>query len=156
MERLELKHLAPYLPYWLKGKVNAFYGDGITKNIDCDVRWLSSSLILSVQCYDINGVEWPELHNSNIDDFRPLLIPLSSFWNFHDKQLGTIHSIIYNETKLSLDQDLDIEIEANMSDIYISLLKANHALNILFQYHFDFFGLIEKGLALNKLDYVNG
>ncbi len=107
MEKLELKHLAPYLPYGLKGL-------GKYPNGDDNIREINISNVMAYVDNDINS--------------KPILRPLSDLTNYK----GIFHNWEYIiNTELSCDITW-YEWEA------------------LFEHHFDVFGLIEKGLAIDK------
>ena len=108
-ELLELKHLAPYLPYELK-------------------IW-----------YKLIVVDMQELSINNIDKvledskhFKPILRPLSDL------------------TKDDLDtlQCTELYNQINDADFCIHLLPYQIAMYLI-ENHFDVFGLIEKGLAID-------
>ncbi len=120
--KLELKHIAPYLPFELK----ITYGDG---NIDWNIM---SSNHLS------------DLGNSDFQQFKPILRPLSD---------------LTKQTEADIVEYSDIErvvFSGNPSDLYFVnteektyLSDYMQAYEKLLKEHYDVFGLIEKGLAID-------
>jgi hypothetical protein len=126
--KLELKHLAHYLPYELKMELLDF---PLSKTFGRHFR------ILRLDCgHDFN-------HYLSDNKVRPVLRPLSELdWQ-----------IIINE------------LHGNMCDAYFDFIDSWHEnstiqdtrfeqmpyeiISILFREHFDVFGLIEKGLAID-------
>jgi len=129
MEKLELKHLAPYLPYGLKIQC---------KRIHFKEYWVST---LKSIYYDSLDVVSDESVLSE-GEYKPILRPLSDLTNnvFSD----TAFSIESNE---SIDSIYMSYREPSMGDFVCGF-------NELLENHFDVFGLIEKGLAIdvNTLD----
>ena len=128
--KLELKHLAPYLPYGLK------YFDKDTNEL---------TVMRSIS-YEINLIDmgWGNAHC--LDEFKPILRPLSDlnkkiqkaefYMSFYD-HLERINPSTYKTQNCALM--LDGAIEMQYYNDY----------QFLFEHHFDVFGLIEKGLAIN-------
>lgn len=118
---LKLKHLVPYLPYGLKLKGNT------NGNIIPEMNTLfieKGVLHLRKRFGSVEKHQW-----------KPILRPLS---DLNTKPYFDIQAEIWNRT--------DYDKETNTIDIsninYGIMLK-------LFEYHFDVFGLIEKGLAID-------
>lgn len=110
MEKLELKHLAPYLPYGLKYLQSLSNTVLTLKPANCEYL---------LQTGD-----------------KPLLLPLSHLKAFDIK--------IYMEVQ-----------KLKMHNIVKTRNLPFWVHNILCENHFDVFGLIDAGLALNKNDYPN-
>ena len=107
MEKLELKHLAPYLPYGLK-----FYWEDLKGNIN--KPWSLT----------INSIDFA-LENQN----KPILRPLSDLINNEfEKELGHFTP----------------DFKFNLDDTEYKFIEK------MLKLHFDVFGLIEKGLAIDK------
>ncbi len=134
--KLELKHLAPYLPYGLKMKTfDTFYAYDIMTL--CDKSGLSNIGLSSV-------IDEPQ-------DFKPILRPLKDLSELMPKNGVCYISYLWYEIistdSDSFDKDKFYEncelglIEFLPIKVYEQLLK----------WHFDVFGLIEKGLALDVL-----
>ena len=140
--KLELKHIAPYLPY----------------DLECECPLLTEDREGSKVC-DIVGAfsDWVAISRQDssvhdefeFDEFKPLLRPLSEI-NGSIKHNGqTIHVLgemtgfeieTYRKWKDSEIYRDDIKIHIS-ADLFLKLLG----------WHFDVFGLIEKGLAIKKL-----
>lgn len=120
--KLELKHLAPYLPYGLKVK---YVG-----------KHKYAELITGRSIYNIDGWNGSMLttlgYQISFNDYKPILRPLS---DLKYKELGydSIEFAIYN-----------------IKNKYANYINYEYC----FEWHFDVFGLIEKGLAIdiNTLD----
>ncbi len=129
MEKLELKHLAPYLPYKLycfdtltqkKRVINT--GQGSSNN------WVGIKTVIRYKHI-----------------YKPILRPLSDLTKEIEVNgnnfIPNIESFIYLGGRF-----LDITLEEDENRIsklpYDLMLK-------LFEWHFDVFGLIEKGLAID-------
>ena len=105
--KLELKHLAPYLPYGLK-----FYWEQLDGTPN--KPWTLT----------INSIEFA-LENQN----KPILHPLSDLTDY-------------------VSQSLLDRIENSSSRDLTESLNYNSVCYLL-EHHFDVFGLIEKGLAID-------
>ena len=122
MEKLTIKHLAPYLPYGLK----------------CEWEYLKA---VELQTGNIEYVV--------LNQFKPILRPLSDltkefevakrgnvtpcdFWLGHNEGTRINHFLRLTATRNYFDNQLP----------YMVMIK-------LFQWHFDVFGLIPEGLAID-------
>ncbi len=119
MEKLELKHLAPYLPYGLKMYYDVLMGH----------TWVLDKTNL----------------NAITDKDKPILRPLSDLTKNieSNKFLNSFSSnIVHKVFKL---------VEYENSNLYEYILKKTPygIIGKLFEHHFDVFGLIEKGLAID-------
>lgn len=114
MEKLELKHLAPYLPYGLTGIcTEEFTGIETVYGIS---YYKGSSDVYLITSFDDLDIEY----------FKPILRPLSD--------------LTKKEYKNSFyGNPLDYKIDELPYKVFIKLLEL----------HFDVFGLIEKGLAID-------
>lgn len=142
--KLELKHLAPYLPYGLK---MIFEGKG--------------GRILEVTGLRVAGISEKTsnlLYFNSISEtlscgyFKPILRPILDLCNYFD--------YLY---EVSEDKNIkDFLDESFLQDKGISsweelvFTEVNYipygTLQVLFEYHFDVFGLIEQGLAISIHD----
>lgn len=125
-KKLELRHIAPYLPYKLKVRIlplNDLYSDQITF-IEC----LSDEFVTFKKAPDYYFQD-----NEPDIDFKPLLIPLS--------EQNTIMKWPDGEYKMT---DIPNEHECADTMQYATFL-------MYVERHFDVFNLIDSGLALNKL-----
>tara|TARA_R110000803_G_scaffold10007_5_gene31097 strand:+ start:1555 stop:1962 length:408 start_codon:yes stop_codon:yes gene_type:complete len=124
--KLELKHLAPYLPYKVKvSKIHCIHsGEGIG----------SINHILTTKS----------------DNYKPILRPLSDLTK--EIEVDGNKFIPYEDDYLSdaicSYENLDLLCEYN-GDISNDSTIPYPIMSLLFQWHFDVFGLIEKGLAID-------
>ena len=118
MMELELKHLAPYLPYGLEIINN------VNKKRELTIYYLNY--------WKESGVE-----------LKPILRPLSDLTKEikHDGDKFTPCTDYYY-----IKDELE-ELSA-LDSSYIRYTRYN-VVKVLFELHFDFFGLIEKGLAID-------
>lgn len=117
--KLELKHLAPYLPYKLKGKLENedYYPTTIGELYRLETSADSDNIPYCI----VDGYE------GEIIDFKPILRPLSDLEEFSPA--------IYNY------------LVKNCKNYVVRLQQIDY--NVLIENHFDVFGLIEKGLAID-------
>lgn len=130
--QLELSHLACYLPYGLKMKVNdvQFYGYKVMTLCDkCGLSNIGISTVID-----------------ELQDFTPILHPLSDLTK----------EIEHNGEKFvpieRLIEDFDKHGENGFDFSYLNTSPLNYPYYIvqkLFEWHFDVFGLIESGLAVD-------
>lgn len=122
MEKLELKHLAPYLPYGLK----------IFDVYDNNIKILytaSLSVTKSVQLYKTH-IE--VLHSRMLEEIKPILHPIS------EKFVDSITEGF---------EDYEEILEA-VKEGTLAYIRYNLFMNIV-ENHGDVFGLIDKGLAID-------
>lgn len=134
-KKLELKHLAAYLPYNVKMFANGFKGTLQTLNIDNTTQ---SGYKIRVSCSD-----WWE--NNNIDGkiYKPILRPVSDL---------TKEDIIFFYSLTSIDIEL-IDVNEWIEELVMEL-QTNQKFTLsqfeyLFSKHFDVFGLIPLNLAID-------
>ena len=126
MEKLELKHLAPYLPYGIK-----IY-DGT----------YSKTVVINHMTYGQHDIGLGRLFNPCYD-YRmglPILRPLSDFCG----------------QRIAKESMIDLSCGYEVVEEIWSLEESNDinsisygVIDILFKNHVDVFNLIEKGLAIN-------
>ena len=122
MEKIELKHLAPYLPYKL-----------MVKLLDEKPRVMIASGSSSVNWIGIGAcIKWNKF-------CEPILRPLSDL-----TRLGTPIIQPYTDCLIIINQ-LHI-LNNDVSILPYQLFE------ILLEHHFDVFGLIDKGLAISIHD----
>lgn len=133
MEKLELKHLAGYLPYGLKAK------DINTK----EVRIVT----LFHFTYDMNTVGYNHLLHEGLllSKHLPILRPLSDLTK--EIELNGEKFVPINELKSQCSYAVGCELDKfivykNYGDMHYWIIKK------LYEWHFDIHGLIEKGLAI--------
>lgn len=123
--KLEPKHLTPYLPYSLKV---------IMEGKKTNVAWMSTKNIAIIRpdgVGEYKKINWKYAHLN----IKPILRPLSDLTK--DQNGTTVLDIIEYKT-----------IEIATIDINNQTLTA-WKWNELMAWHFDVFGLIEKGLGID-------
>lgn len=133
MGKIELKHVAPYLPYGLKGMV--LYEDDNTEICTLGIKSFVGNIC------DIN-----EFINGEYL-VKPILRPLSNLETYF-KELWYKKD---KEVREFLDSDFLILFEIDIETIQVT---NNNYLpvglyNLLLKHHFDVFGLIEKNSAID-------
>ena len=134
--KLELKHLAPYLPYGLKGKFK-----------------LSDVIHLSIGQSD--EIREKYLTVTNVDFFlrycKPILRPLTDLMN--PIKYKDLESISYMELLYAVYEDsqyISLSGHGLYSRLQEDCLQFSYpVINKLIEWHFDVFGLIEKDLAID-------
>lgn len=139
--KLELKHLAPYLPYGLKMEIQDFYNG--KKEI---ARFTGSHI----------GFSWDE---NTFINCKPILRPLSDLNNEIEHNGERFIPLIEINTQSNefgltyyvddLSDGLYLMVKQD-KNIHINyLVIPMEVMNLLFEWHFDVFGLIEQGLAID-------
>lgn len=143
MEKLELKHLTYYLPYGLKIRVrlNRFScGAGGKMYTDKNVE-LTYKNILKFK------------HGVHYNSIKPILRPLSDL----TKRIEIDGKFIPLE-RLLWESNFNIDImswdeKLEYLDVYTCIdLLTFKDIQLLCEWHFDIFGLIDKGLAISYSD----
>ncbi len=129
--KLELKHLAPYLPYSLK--LEDSYGNKY------NVAWMSTKNLSVINIKGFGEVEKNKWSYAS-GKLKPILRPLSDLKN-KIKELRLDSVYIENASTNRIE-----ELATMCDDV---LYWSYSDFQILLQSHFDVFGLIEKGLAIN-------
>lgn len=120
---LQLKHLAPYLPYELK----AIHEFGQQRIIDYECQTYTNSVV---------GLNHIITKNGQISRFKPILRPLSELCNLKIE----LSSLLYRVDDNGLDNIInDIKDGCAGYDV----------MQLCFENHIDVFGLIESGLAVD-------
>lgn len=139
MKKLELKHIAPYLPYGLKGRVDkeSYLQEereriGELKTIDL------ADLYYELVVYGDLGY-----FLCDISDIKPILRPLSDLTKEISNGVGLFYP--YEELHLCYSDVTNFLNE----DLWIGQWWDYEKVSKLFEWHFDVFGLIEKGLAID-------
>jgi len=125
--KLELKHLAPYLPYGLKYRL---YGNfPIQKGVD---NWIEDII-------EINPFNFTLEKVLTYETCKPILHPLS---DIHKNEFNFIYD---KETDYySINDWILLNAESRLTSKFSYEFWA-----LLFENHFDVFGLIEQGLAVD-------
>jgi hypothetical protein len=134
--KLELKHLAPYLPYGLN--INE---GGVNRELTGIKIKKDGSL-----CVNYDSIMYAALGN-----FKPVLRPLSDLSKELKLKDG---SRLYPSEQLGISSiDIDGIVYDGNEHYGINYLFYTH-IKALLEWHFDVFGLIEKGLAISIHDVV--
>lgn len=134
---LEVKYLAPYLPYRLRG---------ITERNTIFELDIYSSMGGKIEKRDISG-----FLNNNI---RPILRPLSDLDSLLKTNFEMLDSGLHDEEMVNLFCYENIGTDENLVDLDITKLPYE-CVEYMFRNHYDVFGLIGKGSAvdINKVNY---
>jgi len=145
MKKLELKHLAPYLAYGVKCLTNLHKGN--SKNWgELLVYGLTSEHALF---YPEHDEECAEL----FEDIKPILRPLSDLTK--EIEVNGEKFIPINEINRITDAQFTKRVNNfflvvdGLSAIRLSKGKYYDGIQKLFEWHFDVFGLIKAGLAID-------
>src|SRR5690625_994493 len=150
MKTLELKHIAPYLPYGLKV---TFEGDDLTHEVVGINHWMNGVDLLS---------PYRDYGRADIKDCIPILRPLSDLDKNITHNGKTFHPIkelvkmpitkennalmaFYSLNTIGVGKYL--EDVANYGDINRKYLSYPLATKLM-EWHFDIFGLHEKNLCV--------
>lgn len=138
MKKIELKHLAPYLPYELKMQMdwpNGISKIGELKSVGIHPGTGGENLLtIFVEFEKDNSrqIIFKPKKTNHPPICKPILSPLSDLKSHFDKYRFQIYSDF---------------------DYYISCIKIKEMeyaeFEFIFENHFDVFGLIEKGLAID-------
>lgn len=138
--KLELKHIAPYLPYGLK-KLKTSKG-----NFTCDP---DITKIEDVTISSINDLFKKRYH---VKSCKPLLLPLSALTE--PMEDGSVPIDIFAQIYFggSFSKNLEGLKEEFINNILYSPIGvvSFEIVEKLFAWHFDVYGLIESGLAIDK------
>lgn len=141
---LTIEHLAAYLPYGLQVKHTTFmdYSEPIE-------RTEALQGIYEDCCTFKNGCDWYFDDEENECEIKPLLLPLSKFGDSDD--VRKVHEYIgLGKWCEAYDHYFKIWFD-DLANIDKLVLQAPYE---IFRYflanHYDVFGLIEKGLAIDK------
>ena len=126
--KLELKHIAPYLPYNLKAKFPETNKKGCRSYVIGVIGALYSNC--TIVCH--------ETVNASPDRFKPMLLPLKYFEN--------INSPAFQEINCDLTHQIEINEVANQQRNYTSLSVG--AFELCLKNNIDIFNLIPNGLAV--------
>jgi len=134
--KLELKHLAPYLPYGLG--VNLNRNNGMFKASHVNLHYVSIHFNSAVNetYFKYKNVTY------GLYDCKPILRPLSDYVDINETG--------YTDLNCDLMDQLIINELANKT-IPLSLIPFG-VIQIMSEHHIDFFNLIPDGLAINKLE----
>ena len=132
--KLELKHLAPYLPYGLKYRLHGNFP--IQNGVD---NWIEDIREISPFNFTLEKVlTW--------ETCKPILRPLSDL----TKEIEINGERFVPSDKLMLQKNQRGEWSFFMDEaITWEIEQAIEDVSKLFEWHFDVFGLIDQGLAID-------
>ena len=162
---LELKHLAPYLPYGLKAEMLDYEMDYVGRKYD---------EIIGVHQWSKNK-DWCLLTDGgskpSFDRIKPILRPLSDLVKIikvYGKAFIPIMVVFGGENYREYNYTIDLSerpilgkrIEISVEDLgspcvtfflnnVLNNLLTYHNWQLLLEWHFDVFGLIEQGIAID-------
>ena len=154
--KLELKHISPYIPYGLEFKSN----DKICKlgevivGMNTVVDWGSSNHFIN----NIKPLLRP-LSSITIEEAYELGVIITSEADMEDMEVGVGGINIFGEyyTTISYQDKVDKEFSFVVQFSSIGIAGLNpityEVYTWLFKNHFDVFGLIEQGLAIDKTTF---
>lgn len=141
---MNIEHLAPYLPYGLKGVCNGVF------------------YTLTNECGHTTNMDAPNESTSGITTFlkhcKPILRPLSDltedeYWKLSGLDPKMNFGFWYGKRNGTSDKREYIHYESYASRRFFLQGGVNQftykMMKFFFQHHFDIFGLIEKGEAIN-------
>ena len=139
-KQLLLKDLCARLPYGVVLYTGSPYGGNWTELISIDT---SSEQVMTLY----NG----EVHS--IEEVKPYLRPMSSMTEEEREEIEVfIFNEWFQEDSCKIDKEGWIEILANYDVSGIDPCFCSDYVDWLNEHHFDYRGLIEKGLALEAKD----
>lgn len=142
IEELELKHVLPYLPYELKAQSP----DNVISTVDVYMRSYNGERV------GLNFL-FSEYKNTL---YKPLLRPMSDLFEdvVHNGEVICVAKLIasYDDDLYYTEGNKEIYDDSTGKDLEFNGLHFPNGLpyyivETLFEYHFDVFLLIEKGLA---------
>jgi hypothetical protein len=136
--KLELKHLAAYLPYGLKCKILNYKSDYVgEKDGVIDGYYFYAG---EPHFYLNNGKSRGNAGKS-LDHIKPILRPLSDIYNFKYKPR-------YGNNEFLITEVIPIEVIEVIECGNIDEIP-HYCFKLLVKHHFDVFRLINKGLAID-------
>lgn len=132
---MELKYLAPYLPYKLKVKsFSIFEGDPIFE-----------MGVASNNRKNIASISWVME-----DNFKPILRPLSDLSKKIYYEIWEKERILIKDHNIVMQLSEDDFNRGKLDTYYHKDVMENYELlQVLLELHYDVFGLIPKGLAVD-------
>jgi len=136
---LELKHLAPYLPYKLK------VWEGYEGDYENIIRVMNLEDGRSGSWVGIKAVL--KSHNGGYSYYRPILRPLTDFGKEIDYGKVKINLLDFVKGKDPLG-DFFLEYD-NVIKVKKIPVQQYRVIDLMLRYHYDIFGLIKEGLAID-------
>lgn len=133
--KLELKHLAPYLPYGLRVNV-MYFGKYHIEEIE-SAGWLSCSK-RHVRLSTVSGSDITQ----GLTVFKPILRPMSDF-----EKLSNDFDLTTDFYSSQINSRKELTFTNSGSNTYLSDILT--ITEWLFENHFDVFGLIHADLAID-------
>lgn len=131
---LLLKDLSARLPYHVKVKI--WLKDGTTEEGPLDLEYNYADVLLDAFYYN------------NIKNIKPYLRPLSSMIKGEKEEM---HNLLSPKGTAIYEND-GIALPVNHYGEFVPYEFMNHIIQYLLKNHFDFMGLIPKGLAIEALE----
>lgn len=155
MEKLELKHLAPYLPYGLRSADLYIKDFGLTSPLIAEIvpsnilKFTDGSSRALPIFYPLCDLDKEIKHNDK--KFIPLVELLKiKHKNWYEKYNGTRYGEIgVDEKKAWFEFQATLSVRVNFYGNSIFDYPEYWIMEKLFEWHFDVFGLITKGLAVD-------
>ena len=137
--KLELKHLAPYLPYGLKW---VFEGDDVVHEVSG----------LDISAFGVQLISDDDFGKCTLENGKPILRPLSSM---SLEEIDELNGLIDDSVMVVVSSGNWVYIDGLNSDPWsgsptLSLYSINKINEYLLSKHFDVFRLIDKDLAVEK------
>lgn len=137
MDKLTIEHLAPYLPYGLKCHNMGNFDEDGNPYVQEIVGLETDYVVVSFDNYDDRYL---------FEETFPILRPLSGLIReIEHKDVALIPAIYMESHDITLGERLKL-ISRGSKDFY---MLPWWVISKLIEWHFDVFGLIEKGLAVD-------
>lgn len=164
MEKLEFKKITPYLPYGLSVQ---FAGELDDNNIRIDTNYIKIGEVTklgSVEFRYTNPIYWMDFKRGyfgvNSVNIKPILRPLSdltkeinyglSTYVFTDLfEIGDCDGCVFEFEHGNIKTIKALENISKYNSYKDINYLPNAVVNMMYEHHFDVFGLIEKGLAID-------
>lgn len=122
-----------------------------TREVSCKLKGVVDDVVY-VQCYDVDGIKWDNIDSFSSKTFKPILRPLSDMSDEEMKQCVLVKYNMRNTLKTTnlIGNKIQWTASGFIPDGEIDLLNASSEIfRFLLSKHFDLFGLIESGLAID-------
>lgn len=139
--KLELKHLAPYLPYKLKMKCPQRFRPNYKESTGVyGVVYLTGDLYADIENNTFNEAV-----------FLPILKPMEEVEIYFEALCGNLE---HQDVTDYFDADFLEERNVEINEIqYLNAEVLPYGtISVLLKHHFDIFGLINKGLAVSEYE----
>jgi len=150
MKKLELKHLAPYLPYGLKGLDEYGMYNDLGELLEFELKGINEHL--SVPIWYTGDKSYISSRHGRC---KPILHPLSDLTKEieHNEErfvpLFKINKMLPDDVNIDAVLDFEVSTDSYGTARYISWIMIYEPMQKFFEWHFDCFGLIEAGLAMD-------